>query len=296
MHGNIDRYEIFLITVELGNITAAADRLGYTQSGVSRAIAMLEEELGFALFVRSQKGVHLTGSGEQVLDAIRSLVNGRRRLSQIVDEINGLSSGTVRVGTFTSVSVNWLPQIIQGFQKLYPKINFQLYDGDYSEIGDWLEIGEIDCGFLSAPVSANLHFVPLYQDPMLAILPPDHPLSKEESVKIDQLRNEQFLVPGSSNDADIRHLMTRLNIHPQIKYVLNNEISIAAMVEFGHGVTILPYLIMKDQHINVSLRPLSPPCYRELGIASRQLQYVSPATRRFIEYTIEQFTDISNKD
>jgi DNA-binding transcriptional LysR family regulator len=294
MHGNIDRYEIFLTTVELGNITAAADRLGYTQSGVSRAIAMLEEELGFALFVRSQKGVHLTSSGEQVLDAIRFLVNGRRHLDKIVDEINGLNSGTVRVGTFTSVSVNWLPQILQGFQKLYPRIDFQLYDGDYSEIGEWLEIGEIDCGFLSAPVSSNLNFVSLYQDPMLVILPPDHPLSHEESVRIDQLHDEQFLVPGSSNDADIRLLMAQLNIHPKIKYVLNNEISIAAMVEHGHGVTILPSLIMKGQQINVCMRPLSPPCYRELGIASRQLHYVSPATRRFIEYTIEQVANISN--
>ncbi|MBR0599442.1 LysR family transcriptional regulator [Sinanaerobacter chloroacetimidivorans] len=288
MHGNIDRYEIFLITAELGSITAAAERLGYTQSGVSRAIAMLEEECGFTLFVRSQKGVHLTGNGEQVLEPIRALVNDRQYLSQVIDEIKGLSSGTIRVGTFTSVSVNWLPKIIRGFQELYPNIIFQLFDADYSEIIDLLEMGEIDCGFLSAPVPSGLNFISLYKDPMLAVLPPDHTLAKEKSIRVEQLRDEPFLVPDTRNDADIRQLMEQLNIQPKIKYILNNEISIAAMIEHGHGVTILPSLILKDQPIKVCLRSLSPPCYRELGIASRQLRYVSPAARRFIEYTVEQ--------
>lgn len=295
MHGNIDRYEIFLAAAALGSITAAAERLNYTQSGVSRAIAMLEEECGFTLFIRSQKGVRLTSNGEQVLEPIRALVNGRQHLTQVVDEINGLKSGTIRVGTFTSVSVNWLPKIIEGFQKLYPNIVFQLFDADYSEIIHLLENGEIDCGFLSSPAPPGMHFTPLNQDPMLAVLPKNHPLAQKKSIRVEELLEEPFIVPDKRNDADIRQLVSRLNMHPAPKYVLNNELSIAAMVESGHGVTILPSMILKGHSYNVCLRPLSPPCYRELGIASRQLRYLSPGTHRFIEYTIATIANISKE-
>ncbi len=116
MHGNIDRYEIFLTTAELGSITSAAERLNYTQSGVSRAIAMLEEECGFALFVRSKKGVCLTSNGEQVIEPVRALVNGRQHLTQVINEIKGLNFGTVRVGTFTSVSVNCCHKSLKNFR------------------------------------------------------------------------------------------------------------------------------------------------------------------------------------
>jgi len=143
------------------------------------------------------------------------------------------------------------------------------------------------------PAPPGMHFIPLNKDPMLAVLPQDHPLALKKNIRVEELLEEPFIVPDKRNDADIRQLLSQFNMHPKVKYILNNELSIAAMVENGHGVTILPSMILKGHSYNVCLRPLSPPCYRELGITSRQLCYVSPATRRFIECVVDKITCLS---
>lgn len=92
--------------VELGSLTKAADALGFTQSGVSHAISSLEEELGFTLLLRGRSGVRLTPNGEQLLKPIREMLNWNEQLKQVAASIHGLETGTVRIGTFTSVSVH----------------------------------------------------------------------------------------------------------------------------------------------------------------------------------------------
>ena len=120
------KYEIFLKTAETGNITRTAERLHYTQAGVSHAIAALEKETGFALFLRSSNGVELTENGKRLLPAVQELVNQQRNLEQMIHEINGEVSGTLRVGIFSSVAIHRMPQIMREFQRRHPRVRFEL--------------------------------------------------------------------------------------------------------------------------------------------------------------------------
>lgn len=172
------KYEVFLKVVELGSLTKAAEALGFTQSGISHTISSLEQEFGFPLLVRSRSGVKLTVNGEQVLQPIREILNWNEQLKQQVTDIHGLETGTITIGTFTSVSVHWLPDIIKQFREEYPYIEFKLMEGGYLEIEQWIEAGVVDCGFLSLPTRERFEVIPLKQDRMLAILPLGHPLSK----------------------------------------------------------------------------------------------------------------------
>lgn len=158
----LNKYEIFLKVAEIGNITKAAEILHYTQAGVSHAIVALEKETGFSLFIRSNSGVALTENGKQLLPSIQSLVNEQRKVMQTIHKINHVVSGTLRIGTFTSVSVNWLPYIIKQFSERYPNVRFELLAGDYNEITERIRCGKIDCGFLTAPVTNELFFQKLY--------------------------------------------------------------------------------------------------------------------------------------
>lgn len=134
MAAGTDRYQIFLRVVELDNITRAAESLSYTQSGVSHAIRALEQECGVALLTRGKAGVSLTENGRLLLPRIQALVNQQRALEQAIHEVNHVVAGTLRIGTFTSVSTQWLPGMIERLQKSYPQVEFQIYAGCYEDI------------------------------------------------------------------------------------------------------------------------------------------------------------------
>ena len=98
------RYEAFVKITENGSFTKTAEDLGYTQSAVSQMIKNLEEELDTSLVIRSRKGVTLTPDGEEFLPYIKNVYNAHRELIEKRNEMRGLESGIIRMGTFSSVS------------------------------------------------------------------------------------------------------------------------------------------------------------------------------------------------
>lgn len=284
MNTTINRYEIFLKVVELGNITRASEALNYTQSGISHAIAALEKETGFSLFVRSSNGVTLTENGKRVLEPIQNLVNQQRNLAQTIFNINNIIAGTIRIGTFTSVSAQWLPTIIHTFQKLHPLMEFELLSGNHDEITSWIMQGKIDCGFLTTPTPDNLHFLPLKKDPMLALLPLRHPLSNRETIPLEELLGEPFVIPVKGADNDIRAVFTSFPESTVLRYALNDALSVMSMVEHGFGISVLPELVIRNYVFHLVSRPLDPPQYRTIGIASLPMSQISVVTKTFLNF------------
>ena len=150
------KYLAFVKTVDTGSFTKAADSLNYAQSSISKMIADLEKEWGISLLQRNKKGVCLTSSGKQILPYVRKIVSDFEEIQQKVNEINGIQSGTVRIGTFSSVAINWLPDVFARFQKDYPGIDYEMLLGDYEEVGKWIDEGRVDCGFLRLPAGGPL--------------------------------------------------------------------------------------------------------------------------------------------
>ena len=151
------KYQILLKTVELGGITKAAEALGYTQSAASRMIAALEQEWDMELLVRSRGGVRLSGAGETLLPYLRAVCGAHKELEEQVADLHGLTRGTLRVGTFTSVSIHWLPPIMKQFLHRYPGIRFELVSSwEFAEIEDMVHQGAVDCGFLGLPAGEGL--------------------------------------------------------------------------------------------------------------------------------------------
>ena len=127
---NLEKYRTLTAVLDCGSLSRAAEELGKTQSAVSHSIDSLERALGFVLLKRSRAGVRLTGEGERLLPAVRSLLAAAEQLGQTVSSIRGLESGTVRIGAFTSVAVHWLPPVLKEFQQDYPHVDFKLLNGD----------------------------------------------------------------------------------------------------------------------------------------------------------------------
>lgn len=288
MNMNINRYEIFLKTVETGNITKAAEALNYTQSGISHAIAALEKETGFSLFIRSSNGVTLTENGKRLLEPVRNLVNQQRHLAQSIADLNNTVAGIIRVGTFTSVSVQWLPQLIRSFQALYPLVEFELLDGNYDEIAERILTGRIDCGFSVAPVPESLYFLPLRRDPMLVILNPKHPLAKKKAVSPAELSKEPFIMATKGLDNDVQEVLKNTSTAVHLRYTLNNDISVMSLVASGFGISLMPELLLRPINFELARRPLDPPQYRTIGIASLPMRAVSVITKTFLNYLADE--------
>ncbi len=134
-------------------------------------IGNLEKEWKIVLLERSKGGVKLTLDGLKLLPYAKSLVAEYEKLQMQVDELNGLQSGLIRIGTFSSVATHWLPNIIKEFQKNYPHIDYELLLGDYTEIEEWIMEKWVDCGFLRLPTHSDFETIFLEQDQLMAIIP-----------------------------------------------------------------------------------------------------------------------------
>ena len=84
---------------------------------------------------------------------LRDILRSQEQLDQTAAELRGLSAGTVRIATFTSVAVHWLPGMMQEFQTLYPHVEFKLFNGDYHDVDRWLTDGSVDIGFITLPTA-----------------------------------------------------------------------------------------------------------------------------------------------
>ena len=93
--------------------------------------------MGFVIIRRTRAGVRLTNEGERLMPAVRNLLSSAEQLSQTAASIRGLDSGTVRIGTFTSVAVHWLPGVLKAFQHDYPRVDCVLKNGDYHDVEQW---------------------------------------------------------------------------------------------------------------------------------------------------------------
>lgn len=282
---SLTKFEILTAVIEQGSLTRAGEFLGLTQSAVSHAIASLETEYGFSLLSRGRGGISVTTNGERVLNYMREILRWNERMKQEIAEINGLEIGTVRIGTFTSVSTLWLPGIIQEFSDQHPGIAVRLQEGNYEEIEHWIAEGTIDFGFLSLPTSESLETVPLYHDRMLCIVPDNHPLHQMDTAEFTQIEHELFIVPKAGSDNDIRKIFKQYHVKPNVKFALDDDYAIVAMVRKGLGISILPEMILSNIRNPVCTVRLQDSPSRTIAIAARSLKSLSPAARKFIECT-----------
>lgn len=284
MDMNIQKYLSFVKTVEYGSFTKAAEILNYSQSGISRMIGDLEKDWKVVLLERGKDGVKLTSDGLTLLPYARSLVAEYEKLQMQVDELNGLQSGLIRIGTFSSVATHWLPNIIKEFQKDYPHIDYELLLGDYAEIEEWVIEGRVDCGFLKLPTRPDFETIFLEEDKLLAVIPEDHPLADCEKFPIAALCDGPFILLEKGENSEVSEIFRRCGLTPKVHFTTWDDFSIMSMVENGLGVGILPQLILRRTPYRILTKELDVPAYRSIVLAMRSKKTASLAVKRFIEY------------
>ncbi|MFC5592011.1 LysR family transcriptional regulator [Sporosarcina soli] len=281
---SLAKFEIFSTVVELGSLKQAAESLSLTQSAVSHAIASLEAEWGFTILIRGRAGIQLTSNGERVLRHIHEMLKWNEQMIQEIANIKGLEIGTVRIGTFSSVSIQWLPEILKSFNADLPAIDIKLLEGDYDTVEHWIATGAVDFGFVSLPTSKTFEVIQLKKDRILCILPEEHPLANEQKVSFADIQDEMFIMTKKGSDNDLKRVFQENQVTPHIKFELADDQAIISMVQNGMGISMLPEMVLHRVPQNVRILSLEGEHYRSIGIAASSFRTISPAARKFIEY------------
>lgn len=274
------KLEALAMAVRMGSFTRAAEALGYTQSGLTHMMNSLEKDIGFPLLLRDRTGIRLTAAGERVYPMIQELLRAGEALEGEIRRINTHREETIRVAAYASISMHWLPEIIQRFRDNHPDVSVDIQMGSVDEIFRWVREDKADMGFASRQEAMNLEWTPLRDDPLLVILPPDYDLHGKNALDVHALEGMDFLMPSLGFHFDIMRALGE--VKPNIQQAHVSDSVIISMVEHGLGASVLSELVLKGRRDNVVAVPMDPPAVRELGIAVRSKKELRPMARRFI--------------
>ena len=278
------RYIALRTVVRTGSFSKAADELGYTQSAMSQTIASLEQELGVRLLTRSRSGVRLTPDGEAVYPYIEQIIYRFETMQEKVREIKGLQTGQLRIGTLSSISVNWLPTIMQEFRKIHPGIDFIIQQGNYDDVESLVLSGAVDFGFVSPNPPEGIHKEELLRIQMRAILPAEHPLAPRNPVPLKELVNDPFILVDLGNYSEPLRTFEQNGLKPDIRYIIEDDYTIMSMVEAGMGVGILSPMVLQRANYNIAVRRTDPPVMRTVCIGYRDPELLTAAAKEMISF------------
>lgn len=281
--------EIFVTVVECQSFSLAASHLGISQSGVSHAVANLEAELGVMLIERHRLGIALTEMGKLMIKHAQQMLGLHHAILQEAAAAKGLKRGLVRIGSFgLTTSVQLLPQLMWAFGQKYPEIELRVFEAVDREVVEWLYDRYIDVGFVMLP-NEMVDTVQIAEDQLVAVLPADHPLAKKSSVRPAELASEPFILSGGGSRSLIEEVFRSAGIRLNVRYRLQQVLSILEIVRRGLGVSVVAELALPKERKGFSIVPFEPRVIRRIGLAVRDRNHLSPASRAFFEFVQERY-------
>lgn len=177
----------------------------------------------------------------------------------------------MRVGAFTSVAIEWFPSIARAFLDQYPKIDLKLLCiDDEEELVNAVWEGRADCAFSIAPERRNLEAVPLHTDPLLVVLPPDHPLAGAPFFPTEALAREPYVqLQGNARPSEMEALFEANGVTPNVRFTVDSDYAVMSMVSAGLGFSVLPSLILSRPLFPLAVLPAERECSRSISLAVR---------------------------
>lgn len=288
---NLSQYQAFIKTVEEGSLTKAAEALDYTQSGITHMLDALEKQCGVRLLTRSRAGIQLTSEGIELLPYFREILARQYLLEEKIRQLKGIQAGRIRIGTFTSVSSQWLPGMIRRFADRYPDIQFELLHGTNRQNEDWVRSGRVDLAFVRLPCADDLSAVGLAEDPIVAVFAENSRWACGQTFSLSQLKDIPYIALSEGVEDEITELFRQRRVSIRPRFTEKDDYAVIAMAEKDLGVSIMPQLDLEGTNRRVRAVPLHPYAGRKLGIAYHSRDSLSDAAGAFIECAIGWLTE-----
>ena len=277
-----------LCVLESGSISAAAEKLGYTVSGVSRMMAALEAESGFPLLIRSKRGIVPTEDCRRMLPTVRELARLGVLYRERSSAVRGLETGVIRIGSVYSTYYDWLAQTIAGFSAQYPGIEIRFLQGNSSEFYARLSEHEADFCIVSRRDSDH-EFHLLRKDPLVAWVPGDHPCVKEGFFPLENFETEPYIETYPDQETDNSLAFRANGLTPHSRFLSVDVQATRAMVAAGLGVSLNNAILARSLDLSgIATLPTRPLYEVEIGIAVPRKEHRSPAADRFLRYALDR--------
>ncbi|KHD84980.1 LysR family transcriptional regulator [Heyndrickxia ginsengihumi] len=254
----------FVTIVEEGQITRAAKKLHMAQPPLSLQLKALEEELGVTLIRRNTKTIELTAAGRTCYHRAKEILNSvDGMMLEIKEQENGIA-GNLSIGTVMSC-VSYLPKAIQTFQQIYPRVTFQLWEGDSHRVEELLQTKTVDLGITRLPIeSENLNIVNLNTEPLVAVQPNGWNVIQGSTIHIKELKHYPLMVLHGQGGKGLFEIFVEscqnFHFNPKIICESPDVAALLTLVDSAVGIAIVPKsaieLRPKGTLINAEITPL----------------------------------------
>lgn len=279
----------FLAVSNQGSFTRAAQDIGLSQPALTICIRQLEDNLGLPVFSRTTRRVALTSAGEEFLPVAQRLMRDFDGALSMLKAHADVQRGHISVASLPSIAAEWLPPIISGFARSFPKVGISIISESSPAVVRLLRTHEVNFGFVGLPYAErDMVASELYAEPIHLVCRKDHPLAAlPHPLRWLDLLGHEFL--DSGNDDCIRTVVMEVPALAQTlsgaRYRTNKAAILVAMLYEGIGVTAMPILaVPREYRSKLAFRPLSDPVvYRRIYLLTRRDHAMSPAERKFME-------------
>lgn len=281
-----------LAIAEEGNFTRAAEKVFVSQSALSQQIQLLEQEIGAPVLSRGKRGVHLTAAGEVLQRHALRVFHELEQARVVIDELQGLKRGELRVGAVQTVNDYLMPHLITAFAARYPDVKLRVDELPSDEIEAGLESGGLQAAIGFIPASrAEIAHERLFSERLGLVVRADHPLAGKQRVQVAAL--DSLPVIMLANTFCTRRLWeesARLaSAQPRVALEVNTVSSILSLVETTGLASVLPEFSLRDGDTRglqaVALTDPTP--VRQVGLLWRRDESLCAATRAFMSLARE---------
>ena len=286
------RLRVFVEVVRQGGFSRAAERLHATQPTVSKAVQQLESELRVRLLDRVGRRIKLTAAGELVFRRAVPLLTQSDDLVAELAEVRGLKSGVLRIG-FPRLGASALfARMFALFRRRYPAIEVTVGVHSGQRMRELLRSGAIDVGVLGKPIELEFEQQEIRTEPIVVLLPREHPAAARPAVVLSQLAAMPAIMPDE--DSVLHKVMSaayqRAGITPRVASLCHDPDLVFELVAAGLGIAFLPRaLALKHRHRSVRTVALKDPnCHWSIAFCWRRGAHVSEPTQAWLAHAREQ--------
>jgi LysR family hydrogen peroxide-inducible transcriptional activator len=289
----------FIAVAETRHFRRAADALGISQPSLSLQIGNLETLLGTPLVERGRGPITLTPAGREVLVLARKAVDEAQAILDVTAAMRGGLTGTIRLGSSPSLGPYLLPRVVDHLHRSFPELRLYIRERVPRLLREELLDGTHDLILSQLPVQgADLHIRRLFMEPLLLVVPADHPLSRKMTIGVDDLAGLQVLTLGPEfvlHD-QISIICAEYGAELVRDYEGTSLDALRQMVAMGMGVAFLPQLYVASEIVprgaGVVAVPFSRSSFtRSIGLVWRR----GSGARLIYDRIADEMIDVSRK-
>jgi DNA-binding transcriptional LysR family regulator len=254
---DLQTLRVVIAVAESGSISAGSDRLQLAVAAASTRITALENALGIRVFERSSRGVELTRAGRMLVERGRQLLGDADRLATDIRDWSLGFAGHVRMLANASALLQVLPARLEAFTRSHPQIRVDVEERVSPQIAGALLEGRADVGVVDVVTpSQGLEFFPFFDDTLAVVLPAGHPLARRETLQLNGLLRENFIVLSGANALKSRlfNAAAALGANIQVHQQMRSFDAVCRMVAAGLGVAVLPRQAIAPQLQHLAAR------------------------------------------